>query len=66
MDKVQKHNSFKCQLRAPAPLPPDAHCIGGWVDPRAVLDAVVKRKMVIITFLQGLGQRPDPVQKFNY
>jgi hypothetical protein len=24
---------------------PDIHWIGGWVDPRAVLDAVVKRKI---------------------
>jgi len=24
---------------------PDTHCIGGWVCPRAVLDAVVKRRI---------------------
>jgi hypothetical protein len=24
---------------------PGTHCIGGWVDPRAVLDAVVKKKI---------------------
>jgi hypothetical protein len=39
------------QLHAPATLPPreralGTHWIGGWVDPRAVLDtAVVKRKI---------------------
>jgi hypothetical protein len=35
------------QLHAPAALPPGeegTHWIGGWVGPRAVLDAVVKRK----------------------
>jgi len=35
------------QLHAPAALPPGkepvTHWIGGWVGPRAVLDAVVKR-----------------------
>jgi hypothetical protein len=25
---------------------PDTHCIGGWVGPRTVLDAVVKRKIL--------------------
>jgi hypothetical protein len=38
------------QLQALAALPPrerapDIHWIGGWVGPRAVLDAVVKRKI---------------------
>jgi hypothetical protein len=38
------------QLRAPAALPsgkdpPGTHWIGDWVGPRAVLDAVVKRKI---------------------
>jgi hypothetical protein len=38
------------QLHAPAALPPGkkspgTHWIGGWVDARAVLDAVVKRKV---------------------
>jgi hypothetical protein len=38
------------QLRAPAALPPGKqppviHWIGGWVGPRAVLDAVVKTKI---------------------
>jgi hypothetical protein len=36
------------QLHAPAALPkeraPFAHCIGGWVGPRAGLDAVEKKK----------------------
>jgi hypothetical protein len=37
------------QLHAPAALPPEkeppgTHWIGGWVGPRAVLKAVVKRK----------------------
>jgi hypothetical protein len=40
------------QLQAPAVLPPKerapgTHWIGGWVDHRAVLDAVVKRKISI-------------------
>jgi hypothetical protein len=29
----------------PTERAPGTHCIGGWVDPRAVLDAVVKRKI---------------------
>jgi hypothetical protein len=38
------------QLHALAALPPrerapDTHWVGGWVDPRTVLDAVVKRKI---------------------
>jgi hypothetical protein len=38
------------QLHAPAALPPGkehsgTHWIGGWVGPRAILDAVVKRKI---------------------
>jgi hypothetical protein len=38
------------QLHAPAALPPSeraagTHWIGGWVGPRAVLDAVAKRKI---------------------
>jgi hypothetical protein len=33
------------QLHDPAALPPGTHWIGGWVGPRAVLDAVVKRKI---------------------
>jgi hypothetical protein len=37
------------QLHAPAALPPErdpgTHWIGGWVGPRAVLDAVVKKKI---------------------
>jgi hypothetical protein len=33
------------QLQAPAALPPGTHWIGDWVGPRAVLDAVVKRKI---------------------
>jgi hypothetical protein len=39
------------QLHARAALPPreratDIHWIRGWVDPRAILDAVVKRKIL--------------------
>jgi hypothetical protein len=39
------------QLHAPAALSPkerapSTHWIGGWVGPRAVLDAVVKRKII--------------------
>jgi hypothetical protein len=33
------------QLHAPAALAPGTDWIGSWVDPRAVLDAVVKRKI---------------------
>jgi hypothetical protein len=37
------------QLHAPAAFPPGkapgTHWIGGWVGPRAVLDAAVKRKI---------------------
>jgi hypothetical protein len=33
------------QLHDPAALPPSTHWTGGWVGPRAVLDAVVKRKI---------------------
>jgi hypothetical protein len=37
------------QLHTPAALPPGralgTHWIGGWVDPRAVLEEVVKRKI---------------------
>jgi hypothetical protein len=38
------------ELHAPAALlpgkePPNTHWIGGWVGPRAILDAVVKRKI---------------------
>jgi hypothetical protein len=35
------------QLHAPAALPPGKQLLvaGGWVGPRAVLDAVVKRKI---------------------
>jgi hypothetical protein len=37
------------QLHAPAAFSPgkapDTHWIGGWVSPRAVMDAVVKRKI---------------------
>jgi hypothetical protein len=29
----------------PGKQPPDTHFTGGWVDPRAGLDAVVKRKI---------------------
>jgi len=32
------------QLHAPAALTPGTHWIGGWVGPRLVLDAAVKRK----------------------
>jgi hypothetical protein len=33
------------QFPAPRCFTPGTHWIGGWVDPRAVLDAVVKRKV---------------------
>jgi hypothetical protein len=46
------------QLHAPAALPPrerasGTHWIGGWVGPRAVLDAVVK------------GKIPGPFREWN-
>jgi hypothetical protein len=48
------------QLHAPAALPPGeratgTHWIGGWVGPRAGLDAVEKRKFLT---LPGLELRP--------
>jgi hypothetical protein len=48
------------QLHAPVALPPrerapGTHWIGGWVGPRAVLDAVVQRK---ISFLFVLHLAP--------
>jgi hypothetical protein len=48
------------QLHAPAALPrgkksPGTHWIGGWVDPRAGLDDVEKRKFLT---LPGLKPRP--------
>jgi hypothetical protein len=47
------------QIQAPAALPPrkapDTHWIGGWVDPRAGLDDVEKRKFLN---LSGLELRP--------
>jgi hypothetical protein len=47
------------QLNAPAALPPGkeplgTHLIGGWVGPRAVLDAVEKRK------IQSSRQQSNP------
>jgi hypothetical protein len=48
------------QLHAPATLPsvkepPVTHCVGGWVDPRAGLDGLEKRKFLT---LLGLELRP--------
>jgi hypothetical protein len=45
------------QLHAPAALPPEetacgAHLIGGWVDPRAGLDDVEKRKFLTLPGLE--------------
>jgi hypothetical protein len=53
-----------CQLHAPADLPPGKeptriHWIGGWVNPRAGLDDVEKRKFLI---LGGLELQPLVVQ----
>jgi hypothetical protein len=50
------------QFRAPAALPPGkkspgAHCVGGWVGPRAVLEFREKRK-----FLAPVGNITPPVQ----
>jgi hypothetical protein len=44
------HMGMNDQLHAPAALPlrerdPGTNWVGGWVDPKAVLDAVVKRKI---------------------
>jgi hypothetical protein len=38
---------------------PATHWIGGWVDPRAVLDAVVKRKIPSPAGNRTLGPRPS-------
>jgi hypothetical protein len=50
--RPQQYVEVSGQLHAPAVLPPGkdpppsgTHCIGGWVGPRAVLDAVVKREI---------------------
>jgi hypothetical protein len=43
------------QLHAPATLPPGTYWIVGWVNPRASLDDVVKRKFLT---LPGLELRP--------
>jgi hypothetical protein len=37
--------SFTPRPLYPEGKTPDTHWIGGWVDPRGVLDAVVKRKI---------------------
>jgi len=38
------------QLHAPGKEPPGTHWIGGWVGPRAGLDAAVKRKGTCLPF----------------
>jgi hypothetical protein len=43
------------QFHAPATLPPGTHWIGGWVDPRAGLHGVKKRKFLT---LSGLKLQP--------
>jgi hypothetical protein len=43
------------QLHAPAAFTPGTHCIGGWVDLRAGVDDVKKRKFLT---LLGLVLRP--------
>jgi hypothetical protein len=66
------------QLHAPAALPPGervsgTHWIGGWVGPRAVLDAVVKRKIPIsrresnprTPIVQAVAQRSILIQSFH-
>jgi hypothetical protein len=57
------------QLHAPAALAPGersrgTHWIGGWVDPRADMDDVEKRKFLILT---GLELRPlgRPVRSWS-
>jgi hypothetical protein len=51
------------QLHAPAALSPrerapGTHWIGGWVGPRAVLDAVVKRKIHTPTGTRNIDHKP--------
>jgi hypothetical protein len=41
---------------------PGTHWIGGWVDPRAVLDAVVKRKFPAPASRMALGPTQPPMQ----
>jgi hypothetical protein len=65
------------QLHAPAALThgkvPDTHFIGGWVGPRAVLYAVVKRKIPsprreskpITPIVQPVDQRYTDLLKFS-
>jgi hypothetical protein len=38
---------------------PGAHWIGGWVDPRAVLDTVAKRKEIPLLHLPGIEPQPS-------
>jgi hypothetical protein len=57
--------SFTPRLLYPQERAPSTHWIGGWVGPRAVLDAVVKRKILIprrksnprIPIVQPVAQR---------
>jgi len=52
------------QLHAVATLTPgkvsDTHCIGGWVDPRAGLDTVTKRKIKSLTLSETETQPSSP------
>jgi hypothetical protein len=39
------------QFHSPAALPTDTHWVGGWVGPGAVLNAVEKRKFVVMLYV---------------
>jgi hypothetical protein len=49
------------QFHAPAALPPgkdpDTHCMEGWVEPKAGLDAVPKRKKILSLLPPGIEPR---------
>jgi len=55
------------QLYAPAALPPgkQPHWIGGWVEPKAGLDAVVKRKIPSLP-LPRFEPRSSSTIQLNY
>jgi hypothetical protein len=44
------------QHHAPAALTPGTHCTGGWVDPRAGLDAEARRKILCLCRGSNLGR----------
>jgi hypothetical protein len=58
------------QFHATAALPPGTHWIGGWVDPRAGLDEVKKRKLFTLPVLElrplGRPARSQSLYRLSY